>query len=138
MTEVADAVVDIPARGPARASAWRRLASALLVAAFVVYLVGLLVWLTLGLLPTIAHDIPPVGAALHEIAERTGPSATLAARVLGIDAAELMSSEGAWVQYAFSLLNLALGLVLAVRGLDRWSLVCWLSRCSAPRRPSMT
>ena len=91
----------------------------LLTAAFVVYAGGLVIWLTLGILPTLAADVPAVGALLNRLAEGTGPIAGFAHRIMSADAADVMANENPWLQYGFSLLNLTLALVLAVRRFDQ-------------------
>ena len=97
----------------------RRWSAPLLTAAFVLYAGGLVIWLTLGILPTLAADVPVVGALLNRLAEGTGPIAGFAHRIMSADAADVMANENPWLQYGFSLLNLTLALVLAVRRFDQ-------------------
>ena len=84
------------------------------------YAIGVVSWLILGLLPTLAGTIPAFARLLAEIAAGSGPFAAAAARILEVDATMAMTPAGqAWLQYGFSVLNLTLGLVLAVRRPDQ-------------------
>jgi signal transduction histidine kinase len=86
---------------------------------FAVYAAGLLVWLTLGLLPALSTDVPIVRHALESLATGTGPFATAADRIMTAKMSmETASGAETVVQYGFSLLNLALGLMLAIRRPD--------------------
>jgi signal transduction histidine kinase len=88
--------------------------------AITVYAIGVVTWLVLGLLPTLAQTIPAFDRALAGVAEGTGPVASVAERILDADTTMAMTPTGqAWLQYGFSVLNLALGLVLAVRRPDQ-------------------
>ncbi len=89
--------------------------------AFAVYLFGLIGWLLLGLLPTLAADSESIRNVLASIAAGGSALAAPAARVLATDAMGMpivVPSANVWLQYAFSLLNLALGCLLAFRRLD--------------------
>jgi signal transduction histidine kinase len=83
--------------------------------AFGLYVAAFLVWLGLGLLPFLASAIGPVQDALVALSDGSGSLADGAGRVL---AAGPTLPHGARVvlQYLFSILNLALGLLLALRG----------------------
>jgi signal transduction histidine kinase len=83
---------------------------------FVPYACGLILWLVLGILPTLAADVPVVH---HQIAQWAEHS-LMARRILhpmfpGSMGPDRTSTGQAVLQYAFSLLNLGLGLVLALR-----------------------
>ena len=81
------------------------------------YAVGLMVWLLLGLLPVAVHDIGPVSDEVRTIANSGGLLAVPAAQLLA-PAMPMTGLTGATLlQYAFSALNLVLGVVLLVR--------CW-------------
>ncbi|MFP5346463.1 MAG: GAF domain-containing sensor histidine kinase [Actinomycetes bacterium] len=82
--------------------------------AFALYLAGLLLWLALGLLPPLVASVGPAQDLAEQLAAGSGPLSGPAAAVLS----HLPSlPEGLWVasQYLFSALNLALGVLLAVR-----------------------
>src|SRR4051794_32286389 len=101
------------------ASGWRRTALAprtFQVVAFV-YLAGLVVWLVLGLLPALADAIGPLHDALERLAAGEGRLATYAGRVAADDA-DSASPGAVTVNYLFSLLNLALGVLLVVKRPD--------------------
>lgn len=89
----------------------RRWPTVLYVAAFAAYLGGLLLWLTLGMLPVLAARLPAVHGALQDVAA-SGDWASGAARE-ALHAAGMPQPLG-WVaaQYLFSLMNLALGVLL--------------------------
>jgi signal transduction histidine kinase len=82
-----------------------------------VYLAGLVVWLVLGLLPSLSGAIGPLHDGLADLARGHGRLATYAGRVAADDMA---SASLAWVavNYLFSALNLALGVVLVARRPD--------------------
>ena len=85
-----------------------------------VYAVGLAVWLTLGLLPVVVTGIGPAADAARSIAGSGGPLAGPAAELLA-PAMPMTGLTGVTLlQYAFSALNLVLGVVLLVR--------CWDER----------
>jgi len=86
---------------------------------FAAYASGVVCWLALGLLPTLA-TLTPVHDALEALAAGGGAVGRAAGRVIAPDAAA-MAPVGVWLallQYGFSLLNLALGLLLFVRRPD--------------------
>ncbi len=79
------------------------------------YVGGLLVWLVLGLLPVVVADVGPVADEARQLASSggllAGPAAELAAPTMpmtGLTGITLL-------QYAFSALNLVLGVLLLVR-----------------------
>ena len=83
---------------------------------FVPYALGLIVWLVLGILPTLAADVP----AFHQPFLAWSGHNAFAERVLHPTFPGGMGPDGtstaqAVLQYAFSLLNFGLGLLLAVR-----------------------
>ena len=82
-----------------------------------VYLAGLLAWLVLGLVPALAGAVPALHDALMSLAAGHGRLATYAGRVAGDD---MMTSGLGWValSYLFSILNLALGVLLLLRRPD--------------------
>ena len=83
---------------------------------FALYAAGLAGWLILGLLPTVADLLPALQTWLTELAAGTGPLAAVAERILH-PAADMtpVPAGQALLQYAFSVLNFALGLMLAIR-----------------------
>jgi signal transduction histidine kinase len=87
--------------------------------AFLLYAAGLVCWLVLGLLPTLADLIPAFRAWLETLAAGGGPLAAPAGRILHPepDMAPVPTGQ-ALLLYAFSVLNLALGLMLAIRAWD--------------------
>jgi len=85
--------------------------------AITAYAVGLMFWLVLGLLPMLIRDIPAIGSAATDLADGGGPLSPLAREMLH-PAAEMAGSVGDYLQYAFSLLNLVLGVLLIVRRPD--------------------
>jgi signal transduction histidine kinase len=91
-------------------------------AAFALYAAGLLGWLVLGLLPTLAVDVPPVHQVLDNLAGNGGAIGRFASRILHPDMAmmnvDVTSGWQATLQYGFSVLNLALGLLLVARRPD--------------------
>lgn len=82
--------------------------------AFWMYAAGLLCWLALGLL-AVAARIPDLANGLTDLAGQPGLVGRLAGRIVHADMTELPSGGLICLQYAFSLLNVALGLLLAVR-----------------------
>ena len=97
--------------------------------AFIVYAAGLVLWLTLGLLPLLIRDVPAIGNAAADVAGGGGPLSAAAREMLhpagsaSASASNSMSmsmsdSAAGYLQYAFSLLNLVLGLLLIVRRPD--------------------
>jgi signal transduction histidine kinase len=98
-------------------SVWQRL----FLPVFIVYSLGLIFWLVLGLLPTLADSFAPVRHWAHTLAASSSPLAGMAARIL--DAKQnspglaLEASDGTSVAlaYLFSLLNLVLAAILVTR-----------------------
>ena len=83
---------------------------------FVPYALGLVFWLVLGILPTLAADVPAIHHQFLAWAEHN----SFAERVLrpmfpGRMGPDRTTTAQALLQYAFSLLNFGLGLLLAVR-----------------------
>ena len=83
---------------------------------FIPYALGLSAWLVLGILPTLAADVP----AVHHLFASLAPHSAFAARVLhpqfpGSMGPDMTTTLQAVLQYAFSLVNLGLGVFLAVR-----------------------
>ncbi|HEU5267149.1 MAG TPA: hypothetical protein VFU35_10640, partial [Jatrophihabitans sp.] len=87
--------------------------------AITLYAAGLLVWLLLGLLPTVAVHVGFVHEALATAAGQDSAFGRMAARVLHPDTmADMTTGSQTGVQYLFSALNLVLGLLLVVRRPD--------------------
>ncbi len=89
-------------------------------ALFAGYAVAVACWLLLGLAPTLV-EIGPVGRALAWSAEHGGPLSIMARRILEVAAMPMVATVSladAIVEYAFSLLNLALGVLLFLRRPD--------------------
>ncbi len=63
------------------------------------------------------RDVPAIGSAATDLAAGTGPLARAAQEMLH-PAMEMAGSVGDYLQYAFSLLNLVLGVLLIVRRPD--------------------
>ena len=84
--------------------------------AFTLYAIGLVLWLLLGLLPTLADSIATVHRWFAELAFGGGPAAGAAMRILEANTLSgATSTSTAFLQYGFSVLNLALGLILFVK-----------------------
>ncbi len=108
---------------PATPSTWRTLTTRgrLFAPIFTVYILGLIVWLALGLLPTLADSVPPIRHSAETLAASSSPLAGMARRIL--DAKQTLpglaleaSNRGSVVlAYVFSLLNLVLAVILATR-----------------------
>ena len=81
------------------------------------YAVGLVFWLVLGLLPTLIRDVPAIGSAATDLAAGTG-TVSQAAREMLHPAMEMSGSVGDYLQYAFSILNLVLGVLLILHRPD--------------------
>jgi signal transduction histidine kinase len=85
------------------------------------YAIGLLFWLVLGLLPTLAQVFAPLRHWAQSVALSSSPFAGPAARILDANQSmpgmEMNATRPGSValQYGFSVLNLALGAVLALR-----------------------
>ncbi len=87
--------------------------------AIALYVAGLLVWLLLGLLPFIAMHVGLVHGPVASAATHDSAFGRLAARVLHPDTmADTTSMSQTMVQYLFSALNVALGLLLVLRRPD--------------------
>ena len=88
---------------------------------FTLYAAGLLIWLTLGLLPTLSATLRFVRHGLESVAMQGGALGAAADRIMSADVSMStmsMSTAGVLVQYGFSALNFGLGLMLAVRRPD--------------------
>ena len=86
--------------------------------AFAAYAIGLLLWLTLGLLPVLVDTVPAISTAVAGMAAGGGPLAGQADLLLHPTMSVTGVSGNAVLQYAFSLLNLVLGVLLIVRRPD--------------------
>jgi len=99
------------------ASTWARwrhgLPNASYHAFFTIYAAGLVLWLTLGLLPTLISEIPEVAEGFDRLSDGDGAMADRAAHALHIPSTGW--SVAVILGYGFGLLNFALGLLLAVR-----------------------
>jgi signal transduction histidine kinase len=92
----------------------RRVESVLWATVFSLYLFGLVVWLGLGLIPPLTDAIGPLKSLLEWLASTSSPLSGIAQRVL--DEVPALPHPGLFVlQYAFSIVNLSLGVLLAVR-----------------------
>src|SRR6478752_6176717 len=101
MTRLPDAAVQ-------RMPAWSRVVLG-------VYLAGLVVWLVLGVTHQLADLIPATHRLISRIAEDGGPLAVYAARIVdGTMPPERLADVV--LAYFFSVLNLALGVLLIVKG----------------------
>jgi signal transduction histidine kinase len=85
-------------------------------ALFAVYVAGLLLWLVLGLLPSLSASSGTLHSWLLDEATGSGPLATFSRRVLAHGATQ--SGWSVAVQYLFSALNVTLALLLAAL---RWN-----------------
>ena len=109
--------------GPQRASpaAARTLGDALFVPAVTIYAAGLIFWLVLGLLPTLASVFAPVHHWVEALAASSSPLAAPAGRILDANQSmpgmemEASNTGSVVLAYTFSVLNLVLGLILAAR-----------------------
>jgi signal transduction histidine kinase len=96
---------------------WQRLFTPV----FAVYALGLMVWLVLGLLPTLADSLAPVRHWAHTLATSSSPLAGMAGRILDARqtlpgfALEASNRGSVALAYLFSVLNLVLALILASR-----------------------
>ena len=100
------------------AARWTRTSFGVL---FALYATGLLIWLTLGLLPTISAILPSVRHVLEPVAMQGGALGTAVDRITSADmsmSTMSMSTARVLVQYGFSALNFGLGLMLAIRRPD--------------------
>ncbi len=86
--------------------------------AFAVYAAGLVLWLTVGLLPVLVDKVPAVDGVVSDLAARGGFFAGPATLLLHPTMTITGVSGNALLQYGFSLLNLVLGVLLIVRRPD--------------------
>lgn len=93
---------------PVLGHAWFRVA-------FAAYAAGLVLWLSVGLLPVVVHTVPGIADLVGTLAAGTGPLAQPAMLLLHPTVTLTGVSGNALVQYGFSLLNLVLGVLLIVR-----------------------
>ena len=94
-----------------------RLGRVLFRVAITAYAMGLVFWLVLGLLPILIRDVPAIGSAAMDLAAGSGPVAR-AAMAMMHPAMEMSGSANDYLQYAFSVLNLVLGVLLILRRPD--------------------
>src|SRR5262245_52375148 len=100
------------------AARWTRISFGVL---FALYATGLLIWLTLGLLPTLSAILPSVRHVFESVRLQGGALGAAADRITSAVmsmSTMSMSTAGVLVQYGFSALNFGLGLMLAIRRLD--------------------
>ena len=83
--------------------------------AFAVYAAGLVLWLTVGMLPILVDTVPAVADVVGSLAAGSGPLAEPAVLLLHPTIPMTGESGNGLLQYAFSLLNLVLGVLLIVR-----------------------
>jgi len=81
---------------------------------FAVYVCGSLLWLTLGLIPSLAPSLPVLGHALESLDRQPGALGSAAHRFM-MHGPFSQHGIALAVAYVFSALNLALGILLAVR-----------------------
>lgn len=82
--------------------------------AFALYAAGLGLWLSIGVLPSLASGIPGFRHYLHHVAASGGFGSAMAARIAA--PGTLMATGGkAAEEYLFSLLNVVLGVLLVIR-----------------------
>ena len=92
----------------------RRFENTLWLVLFTLYVGGLLVWLGLGLIPPLTEAVPPLEDLIVWLADTRTPLAGTARRVL--ENAPDLPHPGLFIsQYLFSIINLSLGLLLALR-----------------------
>src|SRR5262249_15370338 len=88
---------------------------------FAVYAFGLIIWLALGLLPTLADSVAPVRHWAQTLAGSSSPLAGAASRILDAKqmspgmALEASNRSSVALAYVFSLLNFVLAVILATR-----------------------
>ena len=86
-----------------------------------IYAAGLFVWLAVGLLPTLSDNLAWFHEALHRLAGNDDATGRAASRIVDAHSGSMEHEDApvptgeAIVQYAFSLLNVALALVLAAK-----------------------
>ncbi len=86
--------------------------------AFTAYAAGLVVWLTVGLLPVLVDAVPALGDVVSGLAATGGFLATPATLLLHPTMTITGLSGNTLLQYGFSLLNLVLGILLIIRRPD--------------------
>ena len=86
--------------------------------AFAAYATGLVLWLTVGMLPVLVDDVPAVSTGVAGLATGSGPLAGPATLLLHPTMTVTGVSGNALLQYGFSLLNLVLGVLLIARRPD--------------------
>jgi signal transduction histidine kinase len=96
------------------ASAWSRWANRIYFTLFACYLAGLLLWLLLGLLPSVVFANSSWTQEVHSLARGNGALSGLAR---SLEDGESIRASGPTVaaEYLFSLLNLALGVLITAR-----------------------
>ena len=80
-----------------------------------VYAAGLVLWLTVGLLPILVDTVPAIADAVGQLAAGSGPLAEPAGLLMHPTIPMTGVSGNGLLEYAFSLLNLVLGVLLIVR-----------------------
>ena len=103
-----------PSAGAAFGARWARRGY---IAFFACYLGGLLLWLLLGLLPPVVFAVPALTDELARVAAGHGPLAGFATTI-ELNRSMLSSGQAVAVEYLFSLLNLALGVLVTWRRPD--------------------
>src|SRR5664279_5987796 len=83
--------------------------------AFTVYAIGLLLWLAVGLLPVLVQTVPGIAGLAGTLAAGGGALSEPATMLLHPAVSLTGVSGNGLLQYAFSLLNLVLGVLLIVR-----------------------
>jgi len=86
--------------------------------AFAVYAGGLVLWLTVGTLPILVESVPAIADVVGRLAAGGGPLAEPAVLLLHPTIPMTGESGNGLLQYAFSVLNLVLGVLLIVRRPD--------------------
>jgi signal transduction histidine kinase len=88
---------------------------------FTIYAFGLMFWLALGLLPTLADSVAPLRHWAQTLAASSSPLAGMASRILDAKqtspgfALEASNGGSVALAYVFSLLNFVLAVILATR-----------------------
>jgi signal transduction histidine kinase len=99
---------------PTHAERRQRVLDGCYVVVFALYVAGLLLWLAVGLVPPLIALVGPLREAAGSVAASQSSLAHTARMIL--DERPTGAEKGTWViAYLFSALNLALGLLLAVR-----------------------
>ena len=117
-TFVDDAVGDERYTKPASGLGVRERSGRLFLAVVAVYTVGLIFWLVLGLLPTLANAFVPIHHWAETVAASSSPLAGPAGRILNANQSmpgmnlEATGVSSVVLAYCFSALNLTLGLIL--------------------------